>query len=142
MEADGVIWLPLPTIAAPASHPRDWTDSSAPQAPVTGSRGDFPQLEWILVPPRSAHAQMWSELMRRYHPLHSSHMAGAQLRYLAVAKVPALLTAFDLGQPPITRHRQPIQKLPKHLQKPGRAIESHDQFRHHFFSKKVLQLLA
>ena len=39
MEADGVIWLPLPTIAAPASHPRDCTDSSAPQAPVTGSWG-------------------------------------------------------------------------------------------------------
>ena len=84
MEADGVIWLPLPTIAAPASGPRDWTDASAPQAPVTGSRGDFPQLAWILVPSRSAYAQVWSELMRRYHPLHSAHMAGAQLRYLAV----------------------------------------------------------
>ncbi len=40
MEADGVIWLPLPT-REPSHRKRIWTASSDPQAPITGARGDL-----------------------------------------------------------------------------------------------------
>jgi hypothetical protein len=84
MEAHGVIWLPLPTRDSLGTPDVTWTEASEVQEPITGSRGDFPDLQWQLVEPGSAKARLWSELVRRYHPLHSAHMAGPQLRYLAV----------------------------------------------------------
>ncbi len=85
MEVHGVIWLPLPTQESRrGTHEVTWTAASEPGEPITGSRGDFPDLQWQLVEPGSASASLWSELVRRYHPLHSAHMAGPQLRYLAV----------------------------------------------------------
>jgi hypothetical protein len=85
MEEHGVIWLPLPTQESRGPLPEvPWTAASDPQELLTGSRGDFPDLQWQLVDPGSASAQEWGELVRRYHPLHSAHMAGPQLRYFAV----------------------------------------------------------
>jgi len=56
-------------------------------------------------------------------------------------KVPPFLTTFDLRQPPITRYRQPMPKLPERLHEPGHATESPGQLGR-LISKKVLQLLA
>ena len=85
MEADGVIWLPLPTRAPAAPSPAApaYPPASDPQAPITGSRGDLADLRLDLVVPDSTATKLWSALMVRYHPLHSARMAGAQVRYLA-----------------------------------------------------------
>ena len=99
MEVHGVIWLPLPTQESRrGTHEVTWTAASEPGEPITGSRGDFPDLQWQLVEPGSASASLWSELVRRYHPLHSAHMAGPQLRYLAVVH-DRVLACLGFGSP-------------------------------------------
>jgi len=98
MEIDGVIWLPLPTRESLGTHEVTLTSASDAQEPITGSRGDFPHLQWQLLERGSAAARLWSEFVRRYHPLHSAHMAGPQLRYLAVVD-DRVLACLGFGSP-------------------------------------------
>jgi hypothetical protein len=98
MEIDGVIELPLPTRESLGMHEVTLTSASDAQEPITGSRGDFPHLQWQLLERGSAAARLWSEFVRRYHPLHSAHMAGPQLRYLAVVD-DRVLACLDFGSP-------------------------------------------
>lgn len=95
MEADGVIWLPLPT-REPSHRKRIWTASSDPQAPITGARGDLQDLQLRVVHTRSPEAKLWHELMERYHYLGNGAMAGDQLRYLCYDGE-RLLGAFGFG---------------------------------------------
>ncbi len=81
MEADGVIWLPLPT-KEPFGRRRERTTASDPQEPITGSRGDLKDLHLTVVQPGSPQARLWHEFMERYHYLANGTMAGDQLRYL------------------------------------------------------------
>jgi hypothetical protein len=82
MEADGVIWLPLPTREPARFRPPTFTAASEPPPPIRGSREDLLDLQ--LVPVRTrAETRLWTELMERYHYLGGRPMAGAQFRYLA-----------------------------------------------------------
>ncbi len=60
MEADGVIWLPLPTTApaAASSAAPTFPPASDPHAPLTGSRGDLADLRLVLVVPDSAQTKL------------------------------------------------------------------------------------
>ena len=95
MEADGVIWLPLPTTEA-FQRKRVWTADSEPQAPITGSRGDLKDLQLRVVHARSPQAKLWHELVERYHYIGHGAMAGDQLRYLCYGGE-RLLGAFGFG---------------------------------------------
>ena len=95
MEADGVIWLPLPT-REPSRRKLVWTSASDPQAPIAGLRGDLKDLQLRLVRARSPEARLWHELMERYHYLGNGAMAGDQLRYLCYDGE-RLLAAFGFG---------------------------------------------
>jgi hypothetical protein len=95
MEADGVIWLPLPTKEA-FGRKRLWTAASEPQAPITGSRGGLKDLQFRGVRAGSPQAKLWHELMERYHYLGHGRMAGNQLRYLCYDGE-RLLAAFGFG---------------------------------------------
>ena len=81
MEADGVIWLPLPT-KEPFGRRRERTTASDPHEPITGCRGDLKDLHLTVVQPGSPQARLWHEFMERYHYLANGTMAGDQLRYL------------------------------------------------------------
>ena len=95
MEADGMIWLPLPT-REPSHRKRIWTAASDPQAPIIGSRGELKNLQLRVVQTRSPEAKLWHELMERYHYLGNGAMAGDQLRYLCYDGE-LLLAAFGFG---------------------------------------------
>lgn len=83
MEADGVIWLPLPTSEPQGFKTPTFTAASDPGEPVTGSRADLEALCLVPVKARTAQARLFNELMARYHYLGGYPMAGAQVRYLA-----------------------------------------------------------
>ena len=83
MEADGVIWLPLPTREPKGFKTPTFTAASDPQEPITGSRADLETLSLMPVQARTAQARLYNELMARYHYLGGGPMAGAQIRYLA-----------------------------------------------------------
>ena len=80
MEAHGVIWLPTRAAVRPRTPER--TAAGEPRAPITGSRGDLPdlRLEPVATPAESG---LWNELVDRYHYLGRTQSAGAQCRYLA-----------------------------------------------------------
>jgi hypothetical protein len=83
MEADGVIWLPLPTSEPPGYRAPTFTAATDPQEPIAGSRSDLHDLVLNPVLTRTDDARLWNELMARYHYLGGRPMAGAQIRYLA-----------------------------------------------------------
>jgi hypothetical protein len=82
MEADGVIWLPLPTREPARLKTPTFTAASEPQPPILGSREDLRDLQLSPVRTRTE-ARLWNELMARHHYLGAQPMAGAQIRYLA-----------------------------------------------------------
>ena len=95
MEADGVIWLPLPT-KEPVQRKRRRTVAAEPQAPISGSRGDLQALQVRVVRAGSDQAKLWNELMERYHYLGHGAMAGDQMRYLCYDGE-RVLAAFGFG---------------------------------------------
>ncbi len=44
------------------------------------------RLELVVVAGRNRQARAWTELVRRYHPLHHARLCGAQLRYVIVSE--------------------------------------------------------
>lgn len=80
MHRAGLIELPPPRCAKPEHRPGR-TAAGEPQLPVSGSRGDLPDLH-LLQPRTRADSQLWNELMERYHYLGYQPLPGAQLRYL------------------------------------------------------------
>jgi hypothetical protein len=81
-------WLTLPPVRN--SGPRGprrirLSETSAPQAAMEGSAGEFAPLELRVVESRSE-SQLWTELIERYHYLAHRVPVGANLRYLVRSK--------------------------------------------------------
>ena len=81
MEADGVIWLPLPTREPAQFKTPTFTAASESQPPILGSREDLQDLRLEPVIARTD-ARLWNELMARHHYLGDIALPGAQVRYL------------------------------------------------------------
>jgi hypothetical protein len=95
MERDGLITLPPPV--HPYRQLRDRRTAEAePQLPVTGSCGDFDDLQ-LLQPAGRAPSYLWNELMARYHYLGYELLPGAQIRYLVYGGGGRLLGALGFG---------------------------------------------
>jgi hypothetical protein len=82
MEADGVIWLPLPTRAPAALKTPAFTAASDPQPTIFGSRRDLTDLHLVAVA-SPEHSRLYTELLSRPTSRGGRPMIGAQIRYLA-----------------------------------------------------------
>jgi len=81
MHRDGLIVLPPPSGTPPVPRGQvPFTAASARQAPITGSRRDLGPLSLTLVQTRTQ-AQLWRELIARWHYLGYSTAGGPNLRY-------------------------------------------------------------
>lgn len=95
MHEDGLIDLPPPREGAFKDRSVRITSASDPGPRITGSRGDLKDMHLHRVRSKDE-SRLYSELIRRYHYLGHTPLAGAQMRYLAYDK-DRLLGALGYG---------------------------------------------
>jgi hypothetical protein len=96
MHRDGLIVLPPPRSKNNnVRRPPVFTPATDPQMPITGTRGDVPDLRLRKIQ-NPADSRLWNEFIQRYHYLGYVPLPGAQIRYFIEGNG-QLLGAIGMG---------------------------------------------
>lgn len=93
----GLIKLPPPrSVNNNRRRPMEFTTTSEPGSPITGSLRDLGKIELIRAT-KQHQSRLWNELIGRYHYLGYTPLPGAQIRYLIYTESGTLLGAIGFS---------------------------------------------